>query len=105
MRSRLINSILAALFIANANGALAAETDYKILVGPNAKKNVFNKKLRKGEGVTLNLRYVLSLYDILKDNNTGINQYHSVFTFLVGIPIGRAKAKEKREAEEQSVGD
>jgi hypothetical protein len=56
--------------------------------------------------VTLNFRYVLSLYDILKDNNTGISQYHSVFTFLVGIPIGKEKKpKEPKEQKDSSSED
>ena len=58
------------------------------------------KKLRKGEGVTLNFRYNLSLYDILKDNTTGVSQYHSVFSFFVGIPIGKDKKKEEKEETE-----
>jgi DNA-binding XRE family transcriptional regulator len=64
------------------------------------------KKLRKGEGVTLNVRYNFSLYDILKDNNSGVSQYHSVFTFLVGIPIGKdKKPKELKEPEELPLED
>jgi DNA-binding XRE family transcriptional regulator len=53
------------------------------------------KKLRKGEGVTLNVRYNFSLYDIIKDNTSGTPQYHSVFSFLVGIPIGKDKKPEE----------
>ena len=58
------------------------------------------KKLRKGEGMTLNLRYQISLYDIQKENNTGITQYHSVICFFFGIPIGKDKKKEEKEATE-----
>ena len=57
------------------------------------------KKLMKGEGVTLNLRYVLGLSDILKEN-TGPAQKHGAIQFIVGIPIGKGKAKDKAVEEE-----
>ena len=53
------------------------------------------KKLKKGEGMTLNFRYVLGISDILKDN-PGEAQKHGAFQFLVGVPIG----KDKTQAEE-----
>jgi len=58
----------------------------------------FYKKLRKGEGITINFRYVFSLYDILKENPDMEQQHHSVFEILVGIPIGKdKKPKEPKE--------
>jgi len=60
------------------------------------------KKLRKGEGITLNFRYVISLYDIQKEHPE-VAQYHSVFKFLVGIPIGKEKKpKEPKEKKKKA---
>ncbi len=57
------------------------------------------KILRKGKGVTLNLRYIYGLHDILK-NNPGASQHHSVFTFLVGIPVGANKEPKEPEVKD-----
>jgi len=58
-------------------------------------------KLKKGEGMTLNVRYYYGLMDIVKDNQ-GDRQNNSSLYFCVALPIGKGKAEAKREAENES---
>ena len=52
------------------------------------------KKLKKGNGMTINIRYSRDFTDILKDN-PGDALHNSLFTFKVDIPVGKEKEEEK----------
>ena len=56
-------------------------------------------KLKKGDGMTLGVRYYYGLMDIVKDNQ-GDRQNNSSLYFCVALPIGKGKAEEKREMKE-----
>jgi hypothetical protein len=53
-------------------------------------------KLRKGQGMNIGVKYYQGLVDISKSSS--LKNYNNVFYIKVDIPIGRAKAEEKRKA-------
>jgi hypothetical protein len=56
-------------------------------------------KLRKGDGMTLGVRYYYGFMDIVKDN-AGPAQHNTSLYFCVSIPIGKGKAEAKRASED-----
>ncbi len=52
-------------------------------------------KLKKGDGITLGVRYYYGFMDIVKDNS-GPAQHNTSLYFCVSIPIGKEKAKQSK---------
>jgi hypothetical protein len=57
-------------------------------------------KLKKGDGMTLGVRYYYGFMDIVKDNS-GPAQHNTSLYFCVSIPIGKGKAEAKHAEENE----